>query len=66
MVLFTGNNKWYTETLFCDEMVVTHVVKNLLLYYFLHVGYKFNRARLLNQTPKDNDTTTVSEQTAVT
>ena len=43
-----------------------HIVKNLFLYYFLRVGNKFNHDRPLNQTPKDNDTTTVSEQTAVT
>ena len=25
MELFTENNKQYTETVYCDEMVVTHV-----------------------------------------
>ena len=40
--------------------------KKLYFITFLHVGDKLNCARLLNQTPTDNDTTTVSEQTAVT
>ena len=50
-----------------DEMVITYVmVQKLYFITFLHVGHKFNCARLLNQTPKDNDATTVSERTAVT
>ena len=48
-------------------MVVAYVmVQKLYFITFLHVGHKLSCARLLNQTPMDNDTTTVSERTAVT
>ena len=45
---------------------ICYGTKNCISLLSLHVGNKLNCARLLNQTPKVNDSTTVSEQTAVT